>query len=229
MRTFADKVLEFYSKIDLDPDIPGIEVMNPYRNSTTFDLVTQFFNRFYNDGQKRSFIFGINPGRFGAGVTGISFTDPVNLEENCGISNNLPAKHELSSQFIFTVIEHFGSVEDFFKKFFITAVSPLGFVKKGKNMNYYDTASLQKAVTPFIVRTMKKQLSFGSYTRCAICVGGDKNFRFMKTLNEELKLFNEIIPLEHPRYIMQYRRKSLDQYLKKYLNALKKCEECNRN
>lgn len=36
----------------------------------------------------------------------------------------------------------------------------------------------------------------------------------MKTLNEELKLFNEIIPLEHPRYIMQYRRKLLSEYLK---------------
>jgi hypothetical protein len=227
MKTFAAKVLDFYSEIDLDPDIQGVEVMNPYRNAGTIDLVTQFFNRFYADCEKRNYIFGINPGRFGAGVTGISFTDPVNLKEKCGIHNTLPEKHELSSQFIFAVIEHFGSVEDFFKKFFITAVSPLGFVKEGKNMNYYDTASLQEAVTPFIADTMRKQLEFGAYTNCAICVGGDKNFRFMKMLNQELKLFNEIIPLEHPRYIMQYRRKSLSEYLKKYLNALKKCEEAN--
>jgi len=57
-------------------------------------LVEQFFLQFFNDKYPRSFIFGINSGRFGAGITGISFTDPGNLEEKCGIKNDLDKKHE---------------------------------------------------------------------------------------------------------------------------------------
>ncbi|EAF3770136.1 DUF4918 family protein, partial [Listeria monocytogenes] len=33
--------------------------------------------------------------------------------------------------------------------------------------------------------------------------------------------FDTIIPLEHPRFIMQYNSKNKDVYMKKYLSALK--------
>ena len=32
--------------------------------------------------------------------------------------------------------------------------------------------------------------------------------------------FEKIIPLSHPRFIMQYKRKKLDEYLNMYKNAL---------
>ena len=35
-------------------------------------------------------IFGINPGRFGAVLPGIPFTDPIRLKKECGIDNHLP-------------------------------------------------------------------------------------------------------------------------------------------
>jgi hypothetical protein len=227
MQTFAGKAIEFFRNVELNIDLQEIEVMNPYREAVTFDLVVRFFKRFYDDQNKRTFIFGINPGRFGAGITGISFTDPINLAQECNISNELPKKHELSSMFIYRVIEKYGGAEVFYRKFFITAVSPLGFVKDGKNMNYYESASLQNAAKLFILETIKEQFEFGCFNNCAICVGGDKNFKFLNALNDELQLFEKIIPLEHPRFIMQYRRKALDLYLKKYLNAFKKCEELN--
>lgn len=224
MTTFAEKVVEFYRKLDLTLEIPQIEVMNPYLNPDIFELVTQFFNKFYSDNQNRTFIFGINPGRFGAGVTGISFTDPINLEKHCGINSHLSNRHELSSIFIYQVIEAFGGVDQFYKKFFITAVSPLGFVKDEKNINYYDQPDLRKAVYPFAINCLEEQMRFGAKSQVAICLGGDKNFKFLNGINSELKLFDEIIPLEHPRFIMQYRRKSINEFLRKYLNTLKNCE-----
>src|SRR5687768_18158258 len=43
----------------------------------------------------------------------------------------------------------YGGCDKFYSDFFITAVSPLGFVKNGKNVNYYDDRELLYAVTPF--------------------------------------------------------------------------------
>ncbi len=225
METFADKAIEFYRSIQLELPAGEVEVLNPFKNKQTFDLVKIFFQRFYTDHDRRIFIFGINPGRFGAGLTGISFTDPVNLADKCGIPNNLPKKHELSSQFIYQVIADYGEVGEFYKRFYVTAVSPLGFVKAGKNLNYYDDRDLMHSIGRFAETTINAQLNFGAHRDAAICIGGDKNYRYLSGMNDRLKLFDQLIPLEHPRFIMQYRRKSLSFYLKKYLNALKSCEE----
>ncbi len=224
METFADKVLNFYSKLDLSLAVPDVSVMNPYQNPGTFQLVTEFFKKFYTDNRPRVYIFGINPGRFGAGLTGISFTDPVNLAFECGIPNNLEQKHELSSQFIYQVIRDYSGVEAFFGKFFVTALSPLGFIKEGKNLNYYDLPQLRKEVFPFMIECTRRQMSFGANPNFAICLGGDKNFKYLTAINLELKLFKRVIPLEHPRFIMQYKRSSIGVFSEKYLNALKNCE-----
>jgi hypothetical protein len=37
---------------------------------------------------------------------------------------------------------------------------------------------------------------------------------------ERLGLFDRIIALEHPRYVMQYKARSLEVYIDKYLHAL---------
>lgn len=51
----------------------------------------------------------------------------------------------------------------------------------------------------------------------ALCLGKGENFRFL----QELSIFNRIAPLEHPRFIMQYRAKSADRYVADYLEALR--------
>lgn len=224
MKSFADKVLNFYSSLDLSLKIPGVSVMNPYLNPNTFQLVTEFFQKFYSDNQPRVFIFGINPGRFGAGLTGISFTDPVYLEVECGIKNKLDRRHELSSHFIYKVIRDYGGADAFYRKFFITALSPLGFINDGKNLNYYDLPQLRKEVFPFMLECMRTQTEFGANPNIAICLGGDKNFKYLDAINSELKIFKRLIQLEHPRYIMQYKRSSAGAFSEKYLNALKNCE-----
>ena len=87
-------------------------------------------------------MLGINPGRFGAGVTGITFTDPVRLEKECGIPNNFDKRQELSSVFIYDFIAAWGGAEAFYSRFFLSAVFPLGFTREGRNLNYYDDPQL---------------------------------------------------------------------------------------
>jgi hypothetical protein len=220
--TFAEHVLKFYQSLDLSTyKLPaGVEVLNPYQDKTAFDLTQKLFTKFYNDNQSRKIIIGINPGRFGGGMTGIPFTDPIRLEKVCGIPNNLPKKPELSSGFIYRMIEVFGGPEKFYRKYFFSSVSPLGFTKDGKNLNYYDQKDLQEAVYPFIIESIKKQLTFNISTDVAFCLGEGQNYKFLQTLNNDHKFFGEIIPLPHPRFIMQYRRKRLDEFIGIYTKML---------
>jgi len=53
------------------------------------------------------------------------------------------------------------------------------------------------------------------------CIGGEKNYKFLTELNEKHKFFHTILPLAHPRFIMQYRRKKKEEYVKEYLDILK--------
>ena len=73
--------------------------MNPYRDPRVRSYVTSFFRSFYSDTEPRTFVFGINPGRFGGGRTGVMFTDPVALEISCGIANDLEKRRESHSEF----------------------------------------------------------------------------------------------------------------------------------
>ena len=100
--TFGQKVFEFYTNLEISYELPqGVEVMNPYESANVQRYVKKFFDKYYGDNNKRTFVFGINPGRFGAGITGVSFTDPVALSKYCLIENNLVQKRELSSEFIY--------------------------------------------------------------------------------------------------------------------------------
>ncbi len=212
--TFAEKILIFYSQLSPGNQLPdGIEVLNPYSRPETMAACKAFYSKFYNDHKNRRVIFGINPGRFGAGVTGIPFTDPIHLEKDCGISNNLDKKPELSSQFIYMLINNMGGVTPFYQHYFIGAVCPLGFIKNGKNFNYYDDRLLERSLKSFIIKSMVRQVTLGVSTSKCFCFGNGKNFSFLKQLNEELKIFGEIIPLPHPRWVMQYRSRQLQNYL----------------
>jgi hypothetical protein len=80
---------------------------------------------------------------------------------------------------------------------------------------------LQETITPFILKNIKKQLAFGFKQDSCICIGGEKNFKFLTALNKEYNFFDTIIPVPHPRFILQYRRKQKDMYIRQYLEALK--------
>ena len=120
-------------------------------------------------------MLGINPGRFGAGITGVNFTAGRQLGE-CGIDHPFGNTSELSAEFIYSMITEYGGAEKFYSRFFIGSVCPLGFIKEGKNINYYDDRELQKAVEPFIIDSIEKQLCFPVDTSHCLCIGGEKKF-----------------------------------------------------
>lgn len=224
--TFAEKVIQFNRNLDLTVTLPeNIRVMNPFReNKDALEISSKFYQKFYNDYNQRRLILGINPGRFGAGVTGIPFTDTKRLEEKCGIKLDGITTHETSSVFVYDVIEQYGCVDKFYSRFYINSISPLGFVKtndKGKevNFNYYDSKALQNIVTPFMIESLKRQISFGIDRNIVYSFGAGKNLKFLQQINREYQFFDQIVPLEHPRYIMQYKLKNKQFYIKKYLNA----------
>jgi len=217
---FDREVLDFYA--DLNPGFrlpPGIELLNPFCEPETIKSMDSFYRKFYHDSNPRFFIYGINPGRFGAGVTGIPFTDPIRLETDCGIKNSFRKVPELSSVFIYKMIDAYGSVEKFYRNFFITAVCPLGFVKNNRNLNYYDQPDLLAQTRNFLIESIRKQLSWPVRTEACICLGEGKNFKQFSLLNAEFKFFRRIIPLSHPRFIMQYKRREMDRYIDRYLET----------
>ncbi len=198
---------------------PDFDVLSPFEKEETKSAAAAFYRKFYHDTQRRFCIVGINPGRFGAGITGVPFTDPIRLERACGITNTWLKKQELSSVFIYEMIEAFGGVQAFYHSFYITAISPLGFIKGGKNINYYDNKQLQESVIPFAVDCFRTQLNWGLQHQVAFCLGEGKNYAFFSKLNNEYHWFESIIPLPHPRFIMQYKLKTKQAYINKYLEA----------
>jgi hypothetical protein len=217
----SDSILTFLKELRITAKLPkGIEILDPYNNPQVYDLCRQFYLKYYNDNKPRTLILGINPGRFGSGTTGVSFTDPIKLEKYCGIRNDLAKKPELSADFIYMMIEAYGGPPSFYSKYFVSAVSPLGFTFDGKNINYYDVPTLEKAVNPFIVDSINKMLAMGMSTDKCFCLGEGKNMKALQRLNETHKWFNEIVPLAHPRFIMQYRRKKLAEYIDTYVTLL---------
>jgi hypothetical protein len=220
--SFADDVIAFNKSLNLNVQLPdGVNVMNPFNDKITREISEKFYRKFYTDEYQRTLIMGINPGRFGAGLTGIPFTDPVKLEKNCEIPNPLNKTTEPSAGFIYDMIAAFGDPDAFYNKYFIYAVCPLGFTKDGVNYNYYDSKLLEKAVTPFIIRSLNQVLSFQVSKEICFCLGNGKNFKFLSKLNSDYHFFKEIIPLPHPRWIVQYRRKKYDEFILEYLKLLK--------
>jgi hypothetical protein len=219
--TLASKLIRFYSSLRPPANLPkGVEVLYPQADAAVMESVKEFYNKYYSDSNPRHLLLGINPGRFGAGVTGINFTAPRQLKENCGIDHPFGNSSELSAEFIYEVIERYGGPAKFYGAHFITSVCPLGFTKDGVNMNYYDDKKLMEALKPFIVENIKTQLSFGFNTDRCVCIGGEKNFRFLSSLNDAHKFFGRIVPVPHPRFILQYRRKQKEEFIRQYLECL---------
>ena len=222
MPTLADKIISFYFEMDRAWKLPmGFELIDPFSSEETRILFSSFYKKYFDDNKKRRFLLGINPGRHGAGVTGVPFTDPKIIAETCDIANDFPKKNELSAIFIYMMIEAYGGVDLFYKDYYINSVCPLGFLTNGINCNYYDDKKLYQSVKKHIVNGVYEQIDLGMYTDVAYCLGNGKNYKFLSKLNEEYNFFDTIIPLPHPRWIMQYRRKRVDEFVDAYIEALK--------
>ena len=221
--SWAKHLLSFYKNLQPPPSLPGrIKWLYPQQSSEVMEIVAQFCNKFYEDKNERTLLLGINPGRFGAGVTGVNFTAPKQLLHYCGIEHPFTNGTELSAEFIYDIIQAYGGTQTFYSRFFISSMCPLGFIQDGKNINYYDNKELLQAVEPFIVHNMNTLVSYHTHTERCICIGGGKNFSYLCGWNEKHKWFKTIDVLPHPRFIMQYKRKQRADFIQQYLEILKK-------
>lgn len=235
MTTFADKAIAYYNALAAPTNLPpGVGVMNPYQKPEVQPIVREFYVKFYSDTNPRVFLLGINPGRFGAGVTGISFTTAQNLRRYCGIDNDLRDTPELSSRFIYQIVEAFGGAAEFYGRFFLTSLFPLALTKDGRsrdggpagpiNYNFYDDRVTTDTLWPAITEAVRTQVGFGADRRVAVCLGR-KNETYLRRLNEQQGFFDRIVTLDHPRYILQYKSKDVALYLERYVAALHDCLE----
>lgn len=225
-KLFSEKVIAFNDDLFfLDPLPEGFQVLNPFvENPETKVVMRKFYEKFYNDTKERKFIIGINPSRHGAGVTGVPFTDTKRLESVCGIKMETAYTHEVSSVFVYDMIQEYGGPESFYNEFYINSPFPLAIVRQAKggkwlNANYYDDKKLFEAVKEYMIESLKKHIDLGLDTT-EVYVLGKKNADFIQKLNDEANLFGKLIALEHPRFIQQYKYKERQLYIDKYILTL---------
>lgn len=226
MEFFSERVKQFNRSLHLKAKLPHrIGVLNPFEeDAVALNCADAFYEKFYADDQLRYGVFGINPGRFGGGLTGVPFTDFKRLKEVCGIDPQGRSSNEPSSYFIYRMIAAMGGADNFYSRFYINSVCPLGFIiskipGRWINYNYYDDPALHAAVKPFMVKTLRQQIALGLHTSVCFCLG-KKNFIFFSKLNEEYKFFGHIAALPHPRFVVQYRYKMMDDYIAEYCKKL---------
>lgn len=224
--TFGEKVIDFNRHLRYSGKLPeDFQVINPFQdNPETMEVMQQFYHKFYHDSDQRRFITGINPGRHGAGVTGVPFTDTKRLESVCGIKMQSAHTHEVSSVFVYDLIAEYGGAKEFYKQFYINSPFPLAIIRKTKegkwlNANYYDDPALFETMKDYMITSLKTQINLGLDTS-EVYVLGKKNATFIQKLNKEAKLFDSLKILEHPRYIQQYKSKEKRKYIDKYILTL---------
>ncbi|WP_375418813.1 uracil-DNA glycosylase family protein [uncultured Hymenobacter sp.] len=220
---FADRLLRFLTEFPLPPSpLPNaVQAESPYREPAAAALLTQFAQKYYADDQPRVAVLGINPGRLGGGRTGIAFTDPGALTEFCGIAHALPRQApELSSTFVYQVVTELGGPASFYQHFYLGSVYPLTLLRNGLNYNYYDAPALTAALWPDMQLSLRQQVrELGVRAGVVVCLG-KRNGLFLQKLNGELELFGRVVVLDHPRFLMQYRRKDLAANVSRYVAAL---------
>jgi hypothetical protein len=227
VKTVAEKIIGFNRSLSFKGSLPSdIRIMNPFQEDEQAVSVSEaFYRKYYSDQNPRRLILGINPGRFGAGATGVPFTDPKRLIDKLGIEYSGKLLHEPSSVFVYEMIDAFGGAKAFYRNFYINSVCPLGFTiadknGKEKNYNYYDSKELLTAVREFAVWNIKQQISISGTGDICYCMGTGTNLKILKQLNEEYHFFDTIVPLEHPRFIVQYKQKQKEYYIQEYIRKL---------
>ena len=225
--TIGQRIIAFNKGLQYTGKLPeGFAVLNPYLdNPETLQVMTSFYDKYYNDEVPRKFIIGINPSRHGAGVTGVPFTDTKHLENDCGIPMISARTHEVSSVFVYDMIAQYGGVAAFYKDYYINSPFPLAIVRKNAqgnwlNANYYDDPELFALTRAYMIETLKKHIALGLDTN-EVYILGKKNATFLEKLNKEASLFKKMVVLEHPRYREQYKSKEKQRYIDKFITLLK--------
>lgn len=222
--TFNDKLSQI--SLTLPEEYRIVNPFNGEQKTQVKAIATAFYKKYYNDNHQRRLILGSSPARRGTALTGIPFEDARHLEKETGILIDRFYINHAASTFLYDVMEAYGGCDKFYADFYMNFVCPFGIIKtntKGNevNCNYYENKTLQEYLYPFIISTLNDYLNLGIDTSICYCIGSGENYSFLSKINSKYKFFETIIPLEHPRFIMQYNSKKKDIFLDKYLNALR--------
>ncbi len=229
--TIAKNILSFNEKLSHQaPSVPyGFEIINPFigENKDNIAKITEiFYQKYYNDNDHRYIILGSSPARRGTSITGVPFEDATRLISETGIKIENFSINKQSSNFLYDVIMRYGGFERFYNKFYMNFVCPFGIIKKNLNgnwvnCNYYEDKELKKSLYNFIIESLHEQIKIGINTSKCYCIGSGENYNFLLQINEKYRFFDTIIPLEHPRFIMQYNSKNKESFIEKYLKAFR--------
>jgi hypothetical protein len=175
------------------------------------ERATAFYAQYYSDTHPRRLILGSSPARRGSAQSGIPFVDDTPR----------PA-----SAFLADVIAGCGGEEAFYKKFLMDFLCPIALVRttaQGRevNANYYEIKALQQALTPLMLAHVRGLIDLGIDRSVCFCIGSGENFRFLSQINAAQGFFARLVPLEHPRFVMQYHAAQRGMYLDRYLWALR--------
>lgn len=99
-------------KIDLLLKDTDISVLRGFLDN--WDMIRKFNDKFYGDNLPKTVLCGINPGKNGAGKTGLPFLDFTSLSKVMGGVDRQDT--ERSAQFFYDIVQEIG-VKDFYKSF----------------------------------------------------------------------------------------------------------------
>lgn len=174
------------------------------------DGIDMFWQTYYGGALPRVVLCGINPGRHGAGKTGIPFLDFQSLSKLIpGIDRQ---DSERTAGFFFQIVRQFG-VEAFFKTFYVTNVSSVGFIRDGKNLNYHD---LPAPALEVVERNFLQEMEVVRPTHI-ISLGDAVQQTVRKLLPASVDCS---MRLPHPSWIMTYRGNAQDKWAARYLEVL---------
>ena len=230
-KTIAQKILAFNdalksASINLPEKYRLIKPFAGANQQQIAQIIHRFYHRYYHDDKRRFMILGSSPARRGTALTGVPFEDVNHLQKDTGISIDAFGANKRSSSFLYEVMEEYGGRQNFYKQFYMSFVCPLGIEKinlKGNwiNCNYYENAVLKKCLYLFIVDSLRRQIDFNIDTSVCFCIGSGENFKFLSNINNEYHFFDTIVPLEHPRFIMQYNADRKEEFIQKHVNTFR--------
>lgn len=174
------------------------------------DGINAFWEKYYRNAVPRIMICGINPGRYGAGKTGIPFLDFMSLFRLIpGIERR---DSEKSAGFFFEVVSDFGA-ESFFKTFYVTNFSSVGYLRNGKNFNYHD---LPQAALEIVENNFLKEIDVVAPTH-VVSLGEAVHNSVRKLLPASIDCS---LRLPHPSWIATYRANDMNRWVLEYRDAL---------
>jgi hypothetical protein len=185
----------------------GVEILeSAFSECGQLRRIQDFYEHYVFPHKQQVALCGINPGRFGAGKSGIPFVDVDSLTRLLGLKVEVGT--ERSAQFIRRVVDHFGASR-FYAHVYVTNLSTFGFRNKNRNVNYYE---LPQALQSEIFRWFAAEMSIGGINVIIPC--SQKVYQTLRNLQRNGTLTATIHePLPHPNWCA---------FPKNYASALEK-------